>query len=771
MGCSYEEILSFWEHNNFVCSYRKCIINMPDLSILIPSRNEQFLPHTIKDILQHMETDTEVIAVIDGGALDPDIPVDSRVHIIQLEESIGQRAATNLACRQSTAKYVMKVDAHCAFDQGFDRKMIEAFAELGDNVTMVPIMRNLHVFDWVCPEGHRRYQGPSGPCKECGKPTTMDIVWIPKTNPQSTSYCFDSEPHFRYFNEYKKRPNYKFDKDFSETMSLQGSCWMLTRDKYWELDICDEVYGSWGSQGIQVACSTWLSGGRVVVNHRTWYGHCFRTQGGDFGFPYPLSGRQVEHAKQHARELFFENKWPKQIRPLSWLLERFRPVPGWSDEDFARISAAGAIFSLTHPSLSTMGTVVFPLADSTGSHELTSSIDSLGRRQFVSVDTVGLSTVDGGSSIRPEEVLGIGDQLKMGGITAAPVFAEMIKNGDILTASHGQGFNQPSIHESMNQAVGIFNADLSIPISIDDAVPVPASSTGIEMNSGKYTLDGFDTKAGDDKILGSHTMPPNQVSSRLEVERADTRSTSPTIIPLIHLPVKKGIVWYTDNRLDPLIMRACQNQLNNARKDYELITISLQPIDFGSNIVLQLERSILTMFRQQLAGIEASSADIIFLCEHDVLYHPSHFDFTPPRKDLFYYNGNAWWVRATDGHAVRVSQARAVSGLCASRDLLLEHYRKRVALVEKNGWSLRIGFEPGTHHRPERVDDYWHDQYDSAYPNLDVRHDKNASPTRWSKDQFRNQRYTEGWTEAEEVAPWYTKGKFNDMLRDLAKGR
>jgi len=40
-----------------------------------------------------------------------------------------------------------------------------------------------------------------------------------------------------------------------------------------------------------------------------------------FWIPYHLSGRQVEHAKKVARELFFENKWDKQIKPLSWLVE------------------------------------------------------------------------------------------------------------------------------------------------------------------------------------------------------------------------------------------------------------------------------------------------------------------------------------------------------------------------------------------------------------------------------------------------------------------
>src|SRR3972149_6193801 len=108
-----------------------------DLSILIPARNEMFLYRTIEDILANIEADTEVIAVLDGKLADPPIPQNARVNVIYLPESIGQRAATNMACKLAKSKYVMKIDAHCAFDKGFDRKMIEAFKEAGDDVTMV----------------------------------------------------------------------------------------------------------------------------------------------------------------------------------------------------------------------------------------------------------------------------------------------------------------------------------------------------------------------------------------------------------------------------------------------------------------------------------------------------------------------------------------------------------------------------------------------------------------------------------------------------------
>ena len=183
---------------------------------------------------------------------------------------------------------------------------------------------------------------PTMICDQCGKTDRIKrkMLWIGKHNPQSTSYCFDSTPHFQYFEDWKHRPAYikdKQEKKLTETMSLQGSCWMLTRDKYWGLEICDEKFGGWGSQGIEVAVKTWLSGSRVLVNHSTWYAHLFRTQGGDFSFPYPMSNRDQEKARAYARNLFFDNNWPKQVHPFSWLIEKFWPVKGWTDDDMAKL--------------------------------------------------------------------------------------------------------------------------------------------------------------------------------------------------------------------------------------------------------------------------------------------------------------------------------------------------------------------------------------------------------------------------------------------------
>lgn len=312
---------------------------MARLSFLIPARNEEFLVQTINDILAHTGDESEILVGLDGYWPPQPIEDHPRVKIFHVSEPIGQRAMQNQLARLSRSRYVCKIDAHCSLDDDFGNKMLNFFKEMGDDMVAVPVMRNLHAFDWVCPDGHRRYQSPSGVCRECGKSTQKEIKWIGKNRPESTTYCFDSTPHFQYFNDYKRHPEYieMQKKGYTETMSLQGSFFMSTRHNYWKYELCDERAGSWGNQGLEVACAAWLSGLRVLCNHNTWYAHMFRTQGGDFGFPYEQSGRSVEKTKNYIKDKFWEKKHPKQIHPVSWLLEKFWPVPGWTQEDLDKL--------------------------------------------------------------------------------------------------------------------------------------------------------------------------------------------------------------------------------------------------------------------------------------------------------------------------------------------------------------------------------------------------------------------------------------------------
>jgi hypothetical protein len=230
----------------------------------------------------------------------------------------------------------------------------------------------------------------------------------------------------------------------------------------------------------------------------------------------------------------------------------------------------------------------------------------------------------------------------------------------------------------------------------------------------------------------------------------------------------KGLVYYTDNTLEEKIFLACQKQLLKCMDvhHFPIYSISQKPIDFGINIVMDLERSVLSMFKQILKGIEECKTDVIFLIENDLLYHPSHFDFTPERGDHFYYNRNMWHVSSVDGKAVYYLH-NDPSNMCAHRDLLLKHYSKVVAMVEKDGWRSRYGFSPPKGLPKDQAVGHY-TTYMSEVPNIDIRHPGAFTRQRMDKSQFRSENSCREWTESDGVPGWgKTLGRFNEFLDSL----
>ena len=204
--------------------------------------------------------------------------------------------------------------------------------------------------------------------------------------------------------------------------------------------------------------------------------------------------------------------------------------------------------------------------------------------------------------------------------------------------------------------------------------------------------------------------------------------------------------------------------------EYKMIDGALEEVQVG-----RTKPGLKTMTQQILDGLKIIKEDIVFLCEHDVLYHQTHFDFTPEKKDVYYYNTNAWRLREKDGHCLYYDQ-RSLSGLVAFRETLIAHYEERLDRIialeqeaEDNDGMVhslanpentiplkegihRLGFEPGTHNRKDKIDELGCEDFRSEFPNIDVRHDNNLTQSRWSIDQFRTK--PKEWIEADEVPGW-----------------
>lgn len=231
----------------------------------------------------------------------------------------------------------------------------------------------------------------------------------------------------------------------------------------------------------------------------------------------------------------------------------------------------------------------------------------------------------------------------------------------------------------------------------------------------------------------------------------------------------KGIIYYTDNKLTEPIFSTAQEYI--ARSRLPIVSVSLAPIAFGKNIVLHLSPSYVSMVRQIAKGLEASSEDYVFFCEHDVLYPLSHFDFTPPRDNIFYYNANIWRWKYPENVAITYDRLISLSSLCVNRQFALDHYKKRLQKINdlhletdkkhEPLWARRWGYEPGTKRtgRGGFSDDRF-ETWISKEPIIDIRHGRTFSQSKVTLDSFIHPPVN--WREAtlDEIAGWNLKNMF-----------
>ena len=286
------------------------------VSIIISSRVDQYLQKTIDDLLSKAEGQIEIIVVLDGYWPDPMIKNDPRVIIVHqgtIHNHKGMRAAINTGAKLVKGEYLMKIDEHCMVDQGYDVKLA---ANCEDNWLVVPRRYRLDAENWKVLED--------------GRPP-VDYMYI--------SYPYE-RPYDRRCGLYgggidKQRHVDRAGELIDDTMSMQGSCWFMKR-AYWEQlfpDGLDDVnYGTFNHEAQEIHFKVQLSGGRFVVNKKTWYAHYHKgRRGKGYGFSteqYKRHEADKEKARRYCLDYWLSTKDYKH--DFAWLIEQFNP-PGWEN--------------------------------------------------------------------------------------------------------------------------------------------------------------------------------------------------------------------------------------------------------------------------------------------------------------------------------------------------------------------------------------------------------------------------------------------------------
>ena len=284
---------------------------MTQVTVIIPARNERFLQPTITDLLNKGE-DIEIFVVLDGYWPDPPLIGDKRLKILHRGKPLGMRSAINDAAKLANGKYLMKTDAHCMFAEGYDKVLVEDCD-----------------VDWVVVP--RRYRlDPENWCIKQDRPHPLDYQYV----------CFPDNPNdyggpTLTGRDWPQKGTERKSILVDELMTWQGSCWFMPKEYFFKMgELENKKYGTFGKEPQEIGFKSWLGGGKLMVNKKTWYAHLHK--GRKYGRGYSLSsGELAKGGKAINQWLVFKKAWDRQIYDIKWLVDKFAPVPGWDKCDWS----------------------------------------------------------------------------------------------------------------------------------------------------------------------------------------------------------------------------------------------------------------------------------------------------------------------------------------------------------------------------------------------------------------------------------------------------
>jgi hypothetical protein len=177
--------------------------------------------------------------------------------------------------------------------------------------------------------------------------------------------------------------------------------------------------------------------------------------------------------------------------------------------------------------------------------------------------------------------------------------------------------------------------------------------------------------------------------------------------------MKRAVVYYTDSILEPDLDEAVRAQITKAANGIPIISVSQKPLDFGKNICVgEKPRCYRSLYEQLLLGVEeAEEGSIVYLCEHDVFYHPSYFEFVPPEREHVYFNYNRFYWSFGWGSFCMPAGRRALSQAVAYREVFIDNVTEHLILA---------GTGDAEPHMPGTGTNWF-----SKCPNIDIRHKRN----------------------------------------------
>lgn len=286
------------------------------VTVVIPARHELYLHQTVEDIFAKAGGDIEVIVVYDSYWPTPIL--EDRPNLVQIHwgRRRGMRAAINAAAEIGRGDYLMKCDAHCLFDEGFDVKLAQ---DCDADWLVIPRRYSLDAEKWCVKQDrpHIDYEYLAYPFVDENHQLGLHAkVWMERT---------------------RQRRKIRLDED----MNFQGSCWFMPMEYFRRLiyPMDEKNYGMFIGEPVEIGLKVWLSGGKQMRNKNTWYAHLWKGEPYRkkflevMGFKYTRVGLQ-ERKKGNAYSLdyWFFNRWSDRIHDLSWLVEKFWPVPTWPED-------------------------------------------------------------------------------------------------------------------------------------------------------------------------------------------------------------------------------------------------------------------------------------------------------------------------------------------------------------------------------------------------------------------------------------------------------